>query len=332
MNKVFCPTCNKKVSYKIEERLIEKYKSKIVNVYEKVAICNECHQDIYVPSIEQENFDTLYSKYREVADIISANEIIKFREKYGISQRELVAILGWGKMTINRYEKGSLPSKSHSDFLKLIINNDSVFEECVEKAYEENNVGIKTYTKIRKGMASNVEQLQEKLISTKLSHKESVYTGFAKFNLPKLENLIGYIADKVDNLYKTSLNKYLFYIDFLSYKENCIAITGLRYEKYQYGPIIESKGYEEIINMMTDKFEKEETYNNDSISTKIKSCKNYDLSYFKDYEIEIIDSIITQFKELSCNKISDLSHEEDAWKETKTSELISYDYAETLTI
>lgn len=148
----------------------------------------------------------------------------------------------------------------------------------------------------------------------------------------KLENLIGYIADKVDNLYKTSLNKYLFYIDFLSYKENCISITGLRYEKYQHGPIIENKGYEEIINMSTEKFEREEKYNNDSISTKIKSCKNYDLSYFKEYEIEIIDLIINQFKDLNCTKISDLSHEEDAWKETKISELISYDYADTLSI
>lgn len=174
MNKVFCPTCNKKVSYKIEERLIEKYKSKVVNVYEKVAICNECQEDIYVPSIEQENFDVLYSKYREVADIISANEIINFREKYGISQGELVGILGWGKMTINRYEKGSVPSRSHSDFLKLIISNNSIFEECFERAYEDGDINIKTYTKLKEGMASNVEQLQENLISAKLSHKESV--------------------------------------------------------------------------------------------------------------------------------------------------------------
>jgi hypothetical protein len=82
--------------------------------------------------------------------------------------------------------------------------------------------------------------------------------------------LISYIADKVDNLYKTSLNKYLWYIDFENFRENVRSVTGLRYVKQQYGPVIENKGYEEIINLLEDKFYKEETediYNN---STKVK--------------------------------------------------------------
>lgn len=334
MKKVFCPNCNKNVSYTIEDRLIEKYKSKEVNVIEKVPICNECKEELFIPEIEQENFDVLYSKYREVANIISPDKIIKFREKYGISQRELVSILGWGKMTINRYERGALPTQSHSDYLKLIIEDNSIFEEIVEKAYAEERINKKTYDRIKKSFTNKINELQIKIINSKLKHRKDIYNGFAKFDIYKIENIISYIADKVDNLYKTSLNKYLFYIDFLCYNENSLSVTGLRYAKYKFGPIIEEKGYEDILNLSSDKFYKEEQESNsfDSYIIKIKSNKNYDLSMLKNYEIDAIDMVIEKLKDMSCRQISELSHTEDAWIKTETNELISFDYSEKLSI
>ena len=59
----------------------------------------------------------LKTKIHEAESIIDES----LRNKYDISQRELTAILDFGKMTINRYENGSLPSKSHSDYLRLIF-------------------------------------------------------------------------------------------------------------------------------------------------------------------------------------------------------------------
>lgn len=333
MNKVFCPDCNKDVSYTIKERTIKTYKSKYVNVIEKVAICDECKNEIFIPTIEQENFDVLYSKYREVANIISPNEIINFRERYGLSQRELVSILNWGKMTINRYERGALPSQSHNDYLKLIIKDDVIFEELVEEAFENQRITEKVYNKVRKSFNNNIDKLQLKIINSKLNHKQSEYNGFTKFNIDKVENIISYIADKVDNLYKTSLNKYLFYIDFLCYRENSVSVTGLRYTKYQYGPIIEGKGYEDILNLESDKIIKEEEFaNNFSVITKIKSNKNYDLTNLNDYEMQAIDTIICKFKNMNCTQISNLSHTENAWKEANMNDLISYEYSETISI
>ena len=63
----------------------------------------------------------------------------EFREKYNISQRELTAILGWGKMTINRYERGGVPTKSQSDYIRLLIENESKFIEKVKEAYNQSN-------------------------------------------------------------------------------------------------------------------------------------------------------------------------------------------------
>lgn len=50
-----------------------------------------------------------------------------------------------------------------------------------------------------------------------------------------------YIASKVKNLTITSLNKYLWYIDMLSFHERAIAITGLTYQNQKFGPTIIEK-------------------------------------------------------------------------------------------
>ena len=92
----------------------------------------------------------IFDKYRKEKNIISPEEIIDFRKKYNISQRELTGILDFGKMTINRYEKGSLPTKSQSDYLRLIFKNEDEFLNKVEEAFEEERITEKTYNKIKK--------------------------------------------------------------------------------------------------------------------------------------------------------------------------------------
>ena len=90
---------------------------------------------------------------------------------------------------------------------------------------------------------------------------------------------------------------------------------------------------EDILNLTSDKFNKDEEFGFDfSLITKIKSNQNYDLSILKNYEIRIIDRVIDKFKNMNCKEISELSHREDAWKDTEVNELISYEYSQTLTI
>lgn len=332
MENIFCTNCNKKVSYSERKSIIKEYKGQIVNVEENIAVCDECGKDIFVPEIENDNLKRLYAKYAELTGIISSEEIIEFRKRYDLSQRELVSLLGWGKMTINRYEKGAIPSKSHSDILKDIISNEESLKQKVNEAYELERINEKIYNKLKNCFQSSRRNIIKSLLEIELSHKEDILNGFREFDLERVENLISYIADKVDNLYKTSLNKYLWFIDFQNFKENVRSITGLRYVKQQYGPVIENKGYEEIIDLLDDKFYKEETediYNN-STKTKIKSKENYDMSIFTEEEMDVINSVIKKFKDMSCSKISDESHKESGWIENETNNIISYDYADEL--
>lgn len=110
---------------------------------------------------------------------------------------------------------------------------------------------------------------------------ESIYDGFKKFDLEKLENLISYFVDKVENLYLSFLNKYLWYIDFLYFKCYLWFIIGLSYICYIYGLVIKGFVYNEIVIYLSDKFFGEEYEIEDGvIKISFKSRRNYDLLLF----------------------------------------------------
>ena len=333
--RVYCPYCKKEVEYRIEKRDLKEFRGIEVNTFENVAICNECNQDLYVNEIEDENNERIYQIYREKANIIKAEDIIKLREKYDISQRELTSILGFGKMTINRYERGGLPTKSQSDYIKLLIENDDKFIEKVKEAYEKNNINEKTYKKIvseevekdisKKEVQDNIRRY----LKSVLNRKPDIYNGYKSLDLEKVENIISYIASKVKNLTITSLNKYLWYIDMLSFNERTVAITGLTYQNQKFGPTIVYKKYDEL-SLLDDKYTREDIETENGNTTKIISNNNFNLDKISSSEKEIIDTIIKLLKNKNVTDISEMSHREDGWKKTKRFEQISFEYAMNL--
>lgn len=333
--KVYCPYCRKEVEYKIEKRELKEFRGVEVNTFENVAICDECNQDLYVNEIEDENNERIYQIYREKANIIKADDIIKLREKYDISQRELTSILGFGKMTINRYERGGLPTKSQSDYIKLLIENDDKFIEKVKEAYEKNNINEKTYKKIvseevEKGISKKeVQDNIRRYLKSVLNRKPDIYNGYKSFDLEKVENIISYIASKVKNLTITSLNKYLWYIDMLSFNKRAVAITGLTYQNQKFGPTIVYKKYDEL-SLLDDKYKREDIETENGNTTKIISNDNFNLDKISSSEKEIIDTIIKLLKNKNVTDISEMSHREDGWKKTKRLEQISFEYAMNL--
>lgn len=333
--KVYCPYCKKEVEYKIEKRDLKEFRGIEVNTFENVAICNECNEDLYVNEIENENNERIYQIYREKANIIKAEDIIKLRKKYDISQRELTSILGFGKMTINRYERGGLPTKSQSDYIKLLIENDDKFIEKVRESYEKNNINEKTYNKIiseevEKGISKKeVQDNIRRYLKYVLNRKPDIYNGYKSLDLEKVENIISYIASKVKNLTITSLNKYLWYIDMLSFNERTVAITGLTYQNQKFGPTIVYKKYDEL-SLLDDKYIREDIETENGNTTKIISNNNFNLDKISNSEKEIIDTIIKLLKNKNVTDISEMSHREDGWKKTKRFEQISFEYAMNL--
>ena len=335
--KVYCPYCRKDVEYKIEKRDIKEFKGVKINTFENVGICIECNNDLYINSLERENNERIYNVYKEKSNIITGKDIIDFRNKYNISQRELTSILGFGKMTINRYERGDIPTKSQSDYLKLLIENEDKFIEKVKDAYSKELITKKTYLKVVNDVVKNddfelkMQDIFRRYIKESLNRKPDIYNGYKVFDLEKLENIISYIASKVKNLTVTSINKYLWYIDMYSFKQRTVSITGLTYQNQKFGPTILDQKYNEI-TVLNDKYKREDIEIDNGTMTKIVSNKNYDLSEIENDEKEIIDFVIKLLKDKKVTEISEMSHNEIAWKKTKRLERISYEYAMKLNI
>lgn len=333
--KVYCPYCKKEVEYRIEKRDIKEFKWIEVNTFENVAICNECNEDLYVNEIENENNERIFKIYRKIANIITPQDIVNLRNKYDISQRELTAILGFGKMTINRYERGGLPSKSQSDYIRLLIDNEIEFVNRVKAAYEKNEISEKTYKKIVSNdveKAISKKEVQDnirKYLNVELNRDPDIYNGYRSLDLDKIENIISYIASKVKNLTITSLNKYLWYIDMLSFNQRSVAITGLTYQNQKFGPTIINKRYDEI-SLLDDKYQREDFETINGNVTEIISKDNFDLNKISDSEKKIIDSVIKLLKNKKVTEISEMSHKEDGWRKTERLEQISFEYAMNL--
>ena len=333
--KHYCPYCNCEQEYYIDERLFKNYKGIEVNVKEDVPICKKCGNELVINSIEDKNLKRIYSKYSEVRNIITPVEIKNFRSVYNISQRELTSILDFAKMTINKYENGSLPTKSKSDYLKLLLNDKNEFFKKVQEAYYSNRITQKTFSKIESiinAQNCNLNNYDLKVyIENELKLPPNIYNGFKVLDLDKLQNLISYIASKT-KLYLTSLNKYLWFIDMVSYNKRGIAITGLTYIHEQYGPVIINRKYEEI-SKLEDKYKREDVEKNDgSIQSIITSNDNYNLSSFNEKEINIINYVIDLLSNKSVKEISNLSHKEVGYKKTDRYQKISFEYADNLSI
>ena len=335
--RVYCPYCKNEVEYRVEKRELKNFRGVEIDTYENVAVCKNCHQDLYINEIEEKNNERILRLYRAKSNIIKPQDIVTLREKYNISQRELTAILGFGKMTINRYERGGIPTKSQSNYIRILIDNESKFIEKVKEAYSSGRITTKTYEKIVTDELNTdieKEQIQDFLrrcLTSELSRKPDIYNGYKTFDLDKVENIISYIASKVPNLSITSLNKYLWFIDMLSFNKRSVAITGLTYQKQKFGPTIINKSYDEI-SLLNDKYTREDFETETGNTTQIKSNGNYSLSEISDSEKEIIDTIIKILKKKSVGEISELSHKEDGWRKTKKFETISFDYAMNLKI
>lgn len=60
--------------------------------------------------------------------------------------------------------------------------------------------------------------------------------GYRRLSLPRISHAIAYFEQHIGNLYKTKLNKLLFYADFLAYKHHGYSITGLLVQSHSFWP------------------------------------------------------------------------------------------------
>ncbi|TVT28947.1 DUF4065 domain-containing protein [Salinicoccus cyprini] len=329
---VYCDNCNEVRQTHTEIRSeVYNIRGKNIEIESEVRVCGVCNEAIYDEQLDSLNINNAFQVYREQNNIMSSEEIVELRRRYGLSQRGLATILGWGMATVGRYESGAIPSNSHHTML-LNLRNDIDF---AHKLYNENKDKLKKLDLQR--MHDRLEDEQKKseerdtiaLLSKKIkSDDDPVLHGYAEFDFNKLVGMVVYLTDKLDKVSKTKLMKLLFYSDFRNFRETGLSISGLTYRHLPYGPVPDHHYLilDALSEMEHVKLEPFADYEGEYLIP----VGQPDLSSFDEDELEILDGVINDFKNMNATDISEYSHTEKAYTETEDKDYISYEFADSL--
>ncbi|AWI11376.1 hypothetical protein CQJ30_03785 [Caldibacillus thermoamylovorans] len=330
----YCDGCQKDVEAVIVERpATYTFKGETFELIERVLQCPYCREDLYDELLDSETMRILTKLYEERVGL-SLEEIKSIRGQYGLSMDLFSRILGWSKATIARYETGKyIPDNSHMQVLKKLKEKPETIDEYFKLNMHKFNEKEKRkiLVKLNSYDQNIVEKNLVKLMNINYKmHEKTIDSGFRSFNFYKLVNMILFFAE--EGIQKTKLMKLLFYSDFLNYKRNLISITGVPYVRLPYGPV--PKDHDLLLSAIekNEYIDIDYEYMNEYTFINIKAKRNFDDTLFNKEEIEILLQVKEFFKNYGSVAISEYSHNEDGWKYTQDRDIISYDFAETLSI
>ena len=320
MDKVFCPDCVKMVDFDVIERA-ETFtvRGEEITVDARIPACRDCGEEIGTAGFGDATFTAVYNEYRKRHGLLMPEGIRGIRARYGLGQEAFAGLLGWGDVTLSRYENGSLQSESHDGTLRLAEDPRNVarlFERNGDRLSAEQRTTLQARLDALLGERSGV-----------IAREEAAPYGDASAR--KLGEMMVFFAER-PKVWRTKLNKLLFYADFLHAKRHGFAISGARYVRLQFGPVPDgfyTLQSELVADASIDEIPAE---TGDRTGTLFAARRPADWSIFSPDELETMDYVAGHFARWSATRIKDYSHEEPAWLETHDRETISLSYAQTL--
>lgn len=333
--KGICPNCEKETTLELVrgKEAIE-VRGEPIDVHVEYFRCTECGIEFRDPNSAEDPLDDAYRQYRQRHNMLQPEEIKAFRKRFGLTQHQLAALLGWGAVTLSRYENGALQDESHDTMLRLVMQPENLLElvESKPEALRKKKRGHlrKTLQETIGEQESSFAVLYESQFG---KYEPNEYSGYRSLDVAKLLNAILFFC--TDNAVpKTKLNKLLFYADFKHFNEYAVSITGVHYAHLPYGPVPDN--YQHYIASLHHEEEaiviEERVFNGGYSGEFLIAQRKPDLSLFSTSELKVLAMVKERFAEETASSISDLSHKEKGYGETVDGQHISYTYATELSI
>lgn len=240
------------------------------------------------------------------------DEIVAVREKYALSAAAMSKILGFGPNQWRRYEQEEIPSVSNGRMIRSIMNPKVMMDmvecakECLEeKEYERFVSRIKAI--IDRSESHHILQYDTQRVFATARGEEN---GYGQLSLTRLKNVLLYVIAYCEDVWTTKMNKLLFYIDFLSYRERGVAMTGLCYRAIDFGPVPER--WERVYSQF-DEIRQEARAVGDFEGSVMIALSKPDVSLFSDEELLVLDCVCKTLGACSSRQVSELSHQEKGW-------------------
>ncbi|MFT3745910.1 MAG: Panacea domain-containing protein [Pyrinomonadaceae bacterium] len=168
--------------------------------------------------------------------------------------------------------------------------------------------------------ANAAVEVEEMVYLAEEHNDESVFEGFRPYSHDKLAAMIEYLTSKGNLVYKTSLNKLLFYSDLTMFYLRSHGMSGAVYYNRPFGPVAEVA--EPVLNYLIA---------NEKIKvapfTKTLEAASADSpDILTADEKKVLDWVAQTYGSMGAGQISEHSHKEMAYRYTEPNEKIAYAY------
>ena len=334
MKDLECFECGKCVTPKVEERT-ETYdvRGEPTEVLTRVGVCPACGADLSIEELDDATLVAVYNEYRQKHGIMAPEEMVRLRNRYGLGVRPFSLLLGWGEITLHRYEGGSLQDASHETALRLAQDPANIRVYLAANGHKltaRQRAGLETRLRAIAGeeRAECLQPMERFLVR----EEQDVYGGWVPMQLSKLREMMVFFAQLPD-MYETKLNKLLFYADFGHFRDFGVSISGSPYLAMQFGPVPQHYPWiEEDLAEGGDVVVEEVFFRGGGSGTVIRALRAPDMSPFTQGELSSLRRVADVLGSETSRRLSERSHKEGAWVETPQRELIPYDLARTLSV
>lgn len=333
--KRLCPCCMEE--HEVKTVLVEEtatFKNSKVDYEASYLFCENAEELYMEESQIQENDIRLKNAYRRKQGLLTSEEIVAIRLKYGITQSDLCVLLGWGAKTITRYESHQVQDRAHDTILRKIGQDPEWFLVLLADAKE--HLSDAAYKKYFEAATRLYEKNKDIYLKKAI---EADYAGYAgnkmlhgntELLLDKVVDVIRYFAasSKIRKLYKVKLMKLLWYADALSYKRRGFAMTGLVYQALPMGAV--PVGHNAIIDLKDVPCEEVDMGEGNGYYFSLSEPTTY--KTLTEDDVKILDAVIEKLGSMSKTEIVAFMHKEEAYEKTTFKDIISFEYAKHLQI
>ena len=333
----YCDYCDKIVAYTIAKRPnVERIiKGEVFLVDENVAVCATCGHDIFNNKLENENLKRGFKQYAHAHGLLTPEEIKGIRNQYDINQKLFSKSLGFGEVTVQRYESGALPTKTFSDLIKRVKSPEEYMKileanksKLSDDSYETIREKLMDMIKTGENNCSNFfhyEQLLKHFFGN-----AGIFNGFKEFDSKKLFAVTSYLLRECKKRYgygylvKGLFIKLLWFIETTFFESKNQALIGIQFVKFEKGPV--PKKYNILIDYLNDaniiSYEEIDYGNINQHQLYLKEMR--ETAKLTEEEQQVIKDVLDQKMPSNFESLSSQTHEDLRYINTKHNQPIPY--------
>ena len=290
-----------------------------------------CREDLSIEELDELALQKAFREYRLRHGLLSPEEIAVIRKKYGLSQRAFSLVLGWGEITDHRYEMGSIQDAAHDAQLRIAADARNM---VVLLSANGDRLTARQRSRLETALAGMQPGVSgEEACSWPFVARRPVdeFNGFRAFDAEKFTEMVVFFAG-VPRMFRTKLNKLLFYSDFLNFKQSAVSISGAPYLAFERGPV--PQHYDWITESLEEQgdIRTVEWMSGDKSGDLFKSTREADVSVFTQSEYCVLTFVRDRLAKATSKELINLSHAEPAYSNTDQKQMISYLLARQLSL